>query len=362
MLTPADIKELNAIKSSDFLISLYLNTDQGLQTKEKILTSAKVLLKETADTLPADLQQKVLDYLDKELSQKIKGLAFFIDPAGEPWQQYEFRVPVRQGIYQEQNLHLTQLEELLDEYERYCTVVLDKEKAQIFTVFLGEIEDITDIFNEFPGKHAQGGWSQKRFQGHIKDHEQRHLKEVATKAYDFFQQDGFDRLIIAGSKEILPTFKETLHADLRARLAGEFATELFQSTEHFLQKSLKVAERIEREKEIELVKELGDNLGAGNKAVSGIRDVLQAINDKKVMKLMLADGFTQSGYNCPSCGLLGLEEDECGCEGKSEKVTDLVDEMVQAAIAQGAKVEFVQGSKELVALGNVGAFLRYWAR
>ncbi|NQV13732.1 MAG: host attachment protein [Parcubacteria group bacterium] len=359
MFTPTDIKKLNAVKSPDSLVSLYFNTDQGLQTKEKILTSAKDLLKEVADTLPTNLQQKVLDYLDKELKQEIKGLAFFIDPAGEPWQQYEFRVPVRQGIYQEKNLHLTQLEELLDEYERYCTVVLDKEKAQIFTVFLGEIEDVTDVFNEFPGKHAQGGWSQKRFQGHIKDHEQRHLKEVAIKAYDFFQQDGFDRLIIAGSQEILPVFKETLHADLQSRLAGEFATELFQSTEHFLQESLKVAERIEREKEAELVKELGDNLGAGNKAVSGIRDTLQAVNDKKIMKLVLADGFTQSGYNCPSCGLLGLEADECGCQGESNKVADLIDEMVQAAIAQGAKIEFVKDSKELEDLGSVGAFLRY---
>ncbi|MFH2104893.1 MAG: Vms1/Ankzf1 family peptidyl-tRNA hydrolase [Parcubacteria group bacterium] len=359
MFTPTDIKELNASKSSNLLVSLYLNTDQKLQTKEKILSSAKDLLKEIADTLSLDLQQKVLDYLDKELKQEIKGLAFFIDPAGEPWRQYEFRVPVRQGIYQEKNLHLTQLEELLDEYERYCTVVLDKEKAQVFTVFLGEIKEITDIFNEFPGQHAQGGWSQKRFQGHIKDHEQRHLKEVATKTYDFFQQDGFDRLIIAGSKEILPVFKETLHADLQSRLAGEFATELFQPTEHFLQESLKAAEKIEREKETELVKELGNNLGAGNKAVSGIRDTLKAINDKKVMKLVLADGFTQPGYNCPSCGLLGLEVDKCGCQGESDKVADLIDEMIQAAIAQGAKVEFVKGSKELEDLGKVGTFLRY---
>ncbi|MBU1178689.1 hypothetical protein KJ903_05780 [Patescibacteria group bacterium] len=359
MLTSADIKELNAIKSSNPLISLYLNTDQELQNKEKILTSAKDLLKKVADTLPTNLQQKVLDYLDQELNQEIKGLAFFIDPAGEPWRQYQFRVPVRQGVYQEANLHLTQLEELLDEYERYCTVVLDKEKAQIFTVFLSEIEDITDIFNEFPGQHAQGGWSQKRFQGHIEDHVQRHLKEIATKTYGLFKQDSFDRLIIAGSKEILPDFKKALHPDLQSRLAGDFATELFQPTEHFLQESLKVAEKVEREKEAELVKELGDNLGVGNKAVSGVRDTLQAVNDKKVMKLVLADGFTQSGYNCPSCGLLGLEADECGCQDELEEVADLIDEMMQAAIAQGARVEFVKGSKELEDLGNVGAFLRY---
>lgn len=359
MITPDDIKELNAIKSASPLVSLYLNTDQGLQTKEKILINAKGLLKEVADTLPIKLQQKVLDYLDKEIKQETKGLVFFIDPAGEPWQQYEFRVPVRQGIYQEQNLHLTQLEELLDEYERYCTVVLDKEKAQIFTVFLGEIEDVTNIFNEFPGKHAQGGWSQKRFQGHIKDHEQRHLKEVASKTYEYFKQGSFDRLIVAGSKEILPAFKEILHPDLQTRLVGEFFTELFQSTKHYLDQSLKVAEKIEREKESELIKELGDNLGEGNKAISGARDVLQAVNDKKVMTLVVAEGFKQSGYSCAGCGLLGLEVDECGCKGESEKVDDLIDEIIQTAIAQGAKVEFVRSSKELESLGNMGAFLRY---
>jgi len=358
MITPAVIKKLNEIKSDAGLISLYLNTDQESQSTEKILSNLENLVRSVSEELTDSDRQPIIQFVASKLDKQTKGLACFVDLAGNFWQEYKFRQPVRNGIYRENNLHLTQLEELLDEYERYCVVVLDKEKAKVFTVFLGELVDITGVFNEFPGKHAQGGWSQKRFQGHVEDHLQRHLKEVATRTYEMWQKDNYDRLIIAGSKEVLPKLEEALHNDLKKRLAGQFQTELFKSDEHFLQESLKVAEKIEREQEEKIVKELANNLGEGNKAVSGVQDVVQAVNDKKVMKLVVSEGFTQSGYYCEADGLLSLE-DNCDCGKKLGKVDDLVDELVQQAIAQGAKVEFVKDSQELRDLGEVGAVLRY---
>jgi len=358
MITAKEIKKLNEVKSEIGLVSLYLNTDQRLQTPEKILINLGNLLKEMEDELPKSDRQRIEKFVESELDQKIGGIAFFIDLDGNFWREYKFRKLVRNGIYKENNLHLTQLEELLDEYEQYCVVVVDKEKARVFTVFLGEIQEITEVFNEFPGKHAQGGWSQKRFQGHTEDHLQRHLKEVADKAYSFWQQDNFDRLIVAGSKEVLPKLEKILPNDLKNRLAGEFATELFKSDEHFLQKSLVVEEKIEREQESKQVKELADNLGGGNKAVSGIRDVVQAINDQKVMKLVVSEGFTQPGYYCPEDDLLCLD-DNYGGGREIEALNDLVDELIQRAIAQGAKIEFVKDSEELRGLGEIGAWLRY---
>lgn len=361
MITQKELEKLNKIESKkNYLISLYLNTDQRFKKPEEIKISLKNLLKKSEEFLDKASQNKIKNKVKLELKKETKSLVFFICPKEKIWYQYSFLRPLPSGIFIERNLHLAPLIKMLDEYERYCVAVVDKEKAKIFSVYLGQIEELKNIFTRFPGKHKQGGWAQARFQRHIRDHLNRHLKKVNSILFDFFRKEDFDRIILAGSKEVLPLLKKNLHPFLKKKLAGQFYTELFAPLEKFLKQSLLIEEKIERQKEKEKVVSWQKFLGKKTKAVSGLEKVIEAVFQKRVLELFIDLRLRKKGYWCSSCHFLSLKRYfQCpNCGWLMEKV-DLIDELVQEALRQNAKVEFVKDDKELKELGGIGAMLRY---
>ena len=362
MVTPQEVSFLNKIKTKTRTISLYLNTDQEFYTQEEIFITLKELLKKVKNLIDVKAYKRINDRLKLRLKKEIRGMAFFMNPEENIWYEYEFSKPFLSKIYAEYNLHLKPFVNMLDEYERYCTVVVDKETARIFQVFLGRITEFSYIFDEFPGKHAQGGWSQRGQEAHIEVHVKRHLKKVADQTLKFFKQNNFDRLIISGSKEILSEFIDMLHPYLKNKVAGQFLTEMFMPKEHFLKQSLAIEEKIERQKEKEMISELEDNLGPNNKGIAGLEAVLNAAQKREILKLFINVGYREPGWRCMRCDNLYpmMKYKKClYCGGKLEKVEDVVDELVQKVLAQNAKVEFVKANEPLKKLGNIGALLRF---
>jgi peptide subunit release factor 1 (eRF1) len=363
MFTQKNLKALNKIKTKTPTVSLYLNTDQQFYKPEEIFNVQKTLLKEARGLIGKDACDAINQKIKLRLNKKIKGMAFFINPKEGIWQIFQFPKPFLSKVYIEKNLHIKPLVNMFDEYERFCTVVIDKEKARIFLTFLGEIEEFSTILDKsFPGKHAQGGWSQRGNQEHIEVHLLRHLKKVADQTYKFFKKSNFDRLIIAGSKEALPKFESSLHSDLKKRLAGKFLSEMFMDKEHFLKQSLAVEEKIEKEKEREQIKKFLNTLGIKNKAVSGLEETLLAAQEKKILKLFLNMGYKKPGFHCAKCdSLFTQKKEKCPyCNNEIiEEESDIVDELVQKVLDQGGIVEFVLENPELRKVGNVGALLRF---
>lgn len=361
MINLQEIRKLSKIKSvKREIVSLYLNCDQKIFTPKEIEIVLKDLLKEGGTRLRTKDKKKIKEYIKLSLSKKTKGLVFLISPEKKIWRVYNLVCPVKSKIFIKKSFYLRPLLDLLDEYERYCTVVVDKEKARIFCVFLGEIEEEKDLFKVYPGKHAQGGWSQRRFAGHIEKHLERHLKDVADKTYEFFRKYAFDRLIIAGSKEVLPKFIKMIHPYLRKRLAGQFYIEMFASLNKILKRSLAIEEKIERKKEEEIVKKLEENLGKENRAVCGLKATLKACYKNKILLLIVDEDFSSPGMHCIGCDFSSLDQKRCSyCGAGMQRVEDIVEELCKDVLKSGGKVEFVHKNRRLKKLGNIGALLRY---
>ncbi len=360
MLEQKDVIKLNRLQSDkEDVVTIYLNCDQRRYKPEEIEIKLKDLLKVVEEKLGVEATKQVEDWIDLRLDKRVRGMAFYASPSKNFWSIYKFPCPIKSGAYIEKNVHIEQLLQVLDELERYCVVVCDKEKAKIFTVFLGVIQDFSYIFDEFPGKHAQGGWSQQGNALHIEEHLHRHLKKINEQLFKFWKERGFDRLILAGSKEILPELRKLLHTELKNRVVGEFFTELFKSNEHFLEQSLIVAEKIERKNEAMLVEELNNSLN-GKLAIAGLKNVLDAAQERDVRVLLLDSKLSTTGKKCPNCDFLGLDEIVCPyCSFKTEDVKDIVDELVQKVFSHKAKIEFVEDNETLSGLGGIGAMLRF---
>lgn len=364
MLDLKEIKELEKIKSSEkSIISLYLDTDQKRKNLDQIKTALKNLLKIVRDKIEPETIEKIRETVILRLDPKIKGMVFFISSKPELWQVIRLPQSVRDLVVSDYSPYIKPLIKLLDEFERYCLVVLDKEKAKVFTVYLGKIEEHKDVFSypKFPGRHDQGGWSQMRMQRHTEVHIKRLIHSLNKQIFSFFRKNNFDRLIIAGSKEILPEFKKNLHPYLKQRLAGEFLTEMFMPLKHFLDQSLKIEEKIEREKEDKLVKELIENIGRG-KGVAGLGKVLSAVQKKKIQTLIVSFEFKRPGFYCEKCGFISIipQLKICPyCKIKMKEVDDVIEKLIEEALNQNAKIEFVKDNKELEKMGKVGVILRF---
>lgn len=363
MLNLQEIKTLEKIKTkTPSILSIYLNCDQRTRTAEQIRIDLKDLLKKVKE-IDKKSETKIKDYVRLRLKPQIKGLAFFVSSKVDLFMTYELPRSFLNQIILDTSPYTQPLLKLLDEFERYCLVVVDKEKAKVFTVFLGEIEEHQDVFPEvkFPGKHDQGGWSQARMQRHTEAHIKKHIQDINKQIFLFFRKNNFDRLIIAGSKEVLPEFEKNLHPYLKQRLAGKFLTELFMPLRHFLDQSLKIEEQVEREKEHELVKELKESLGRG-KGVAGLGKVLSSAQGKKLQTLLVSFGFKKSGKVCDNCGFISIipQLKVCPfCKEKMKETEDVIERLTEKALEQDAKVEFVKDNKELEKMGNVGAILRF---
>jgi peptide chain release factor subunit 1 len=92
---------------------------------------------------------------------------------------------------------------------------VDYEKARIFVVELGRIDEVTDLRDDVPGRHDQGGWAQMRMQRHVDDHRTRHLKHVADALFSVSRRRPFDQLVLAGPAEAHRASDPLLHDYLR---------------------------------------------------------------------------------------------------------------------------------------------------
>src|SRR6266567_3446276 len=99
------------------------------------------------------------------------------------------------------------LEAMLEVSESFCTVLVDSAKARIFLSEMGRIDERTDLFDDVPGRHDQGGWAQARYQRHIDDHRQKHLRRTGEVLFRFSKRNRFDHLILGGPEEIVAEFE-----------------------------------------------------------------------------------------------------------------------------------------------------------
>jgi len=186
MLSWEQIQQLEAFDGQGArVLSVYLDLEPKRQLRRAYQIMFEDLVKETRDKLDEEGREalttegtRVQEWLDNT-EPRGKGLALFSCTPRQLWQAYFLPVRVRDRLAFEPRPLIAPLLDVLDEYERYAVVIVDKERARLFTVFGGEIEERDDFKDFVPGHHDQGGLSQPRYQRHQETHVYWHLKKVA---------------------------------------------------------------------------------------------------------------------------------------------------------------------------------------
>jgi peptide chain release factor subunit 1 len=317
--------------------------------------------KEQRRSMEADADQVRRFVRDRFERHGTRGLALFSCSGAGLWEEVTLPQRIRDRVVVAPRPHLLPLEALLESYETFCTVLVDREKARIFLTVGGQIEEVSEILDEVPGWHDQGGWAQARLQRHIKDHVQRHLKNVSEALLRQYKRQRFDHLIVAGPEEVVAELERELHDYVRRTVVARLTLPIVAPATDVLERTLAIEDELQTRREAEAVARLASEMrSATGRAVAGLDDTLLTLESGRVETLIVAFGLEASGVRCTSCGHLATGGSRCSvCGGDVEEAPDLIEEAVESALRQRCRVETVQDAPDLTALGGIGALLRF---
>ncbi|MCX7914285.1 MAG: Vms1/Ankzf1 family peptidyl-tRNA hydrolase [Thermodesulfovibrionales bacterium] len=374
MLNMQELKELaNFSNGKGYFVSCYLNVDPIFNKKGDYILHLKNMIKKTIESLDKSVYKRVKEDLEKiehyVLTNKRlfkKGLAIFSSKENSLWREYNLGVPVKNELIVDKTIHTKPLSDLLDNYQRYGVLLVGKDVARIFIIHLGEIVEYGEVTTaDIPGKHKKGGWfalAQNHYERHINVHVGMHLKDVVEKLDSFLALEYVGRLILGGSDEAVSMVKTMLRKPILDKVIGSVKVEMFAKSDEVLAKVEPLVSAYERMKEDDTVKELIAKAMKNEAAVIGLENVLNALQEQRVMKLVLLSAHKQDiGWECKSCGFLTMQKIiSCPyCKGEFDAVDNIIDVAIQKAIQQGALVEVVQQNDDLANAGGIGAFLRF---
>jgi peptide chain release factor subunit 1 len=214
---------------------------------------------------------------------------------------------------------------------RWAVVLASRKHGRIFTGTEVALTEVSDVDDDVHGRHAQGGWSQARYQRGIEKEAKDHVGRICERLFALHRSRPIDHLVVGGPAEIWPLVDAGLHPYLRERLTGHVEIDVSRSsTEQVLEhaRAAMAEERARREREA--IGRVMEGLGTGNKSIAGPDEVLAALDDRRVATLLVSKGATE----------------------------DRFEQAVEDALAQSAEIVVVE-SEALDSLGNVAALLRY---
>jgi peptide chain release factor subunit 1 len=377
MISKTDIDALverRAVPGSPVL-SVYLDIDQSkaANLERRFEASLKAMLRsiekqsdeKQAKSFAADAE-RARRYVAR-LEPRGEGLILFSDDSEGYFWAREIKAALRNRTRWDDTPYVAPLLEVLDEYERYGVVLLDKESARLFTVFIGEIDEHYDAMAPAPVRHIKttgtDQWlSQRRFQSKAEMHVHWHVKHVAEILDKLVDQYAFDRLLLGGPIEATSALQPLLSKRVRNRVVERLSLPIKANPQEVLEAALEVERRVERQLENRIVEELiiGD---AHHPSALGLDATVRALCEERVWRLIYAQGFDAAGGQCAGCAMLfaraGGTCDYCGAAINA--VGDLLERMVDRVLEQDSKVEVVAGdaANRLRQAGGIGAVLRF---
>jgi peptide chain release factor subunit 1 len=374
LVTVTDLKTLAAFHSDVYpVVSLYLDVRPEERQRDKVRAKLKHLIDE-AKRRPATrskerqkaFQQeadRLLAWFTTEYDHTGRGLAIFTANEHGLWRSFRLPVPIRDRLIIADRPYLRPLLTLVDEFERYLVLLVDKQTARLFVVYLGEIEEYAELMDDLVPRPKAGALSAEKYQRHHDMHVLWHVKHAVEVAERLWMREHCQWLLIGGTEEPLAELRRRLPKALRERLAGEIAVSLKDGADAILARVLAVEQATERRMESERVAALLEAARGHGPGVLGLDRTLEAIVERQVQLLVVEEDFRQPGFECPYCQyLVAIETAHCPlCDTPLDPQVDIVERAVERTIDQQAAIEILRGEarQALAAHGHIGALLRY---
>jgi peptide chain release factor subunit 1 len=353
--------------------SVYLNLDPSevptardadtrmnalLNSAEK--TDRKDLTHEQRGALKADFA-RIARWFDEEFDRDgAQAVAVFAAGLDNFWSTMALPEPVPDRFKVGHDFFLAPLVPVVARADGTIVAVVGREQGHLYRLESGRLKEIVDHFDETPGQHDQGGWSQARYQRHIEKLVQEHLKGVAEVLDRSRRQLQVPKVVLVCSEEMRSEFTDALSAEVRDAVVGWAPAEAHSGPSQLLEAVTPVLEDAEAQDEAEVLARWREEAGRTARAASGWEQTLEAASDGRVELLLFQEGIDHPAFRCPACGRAAASGGSCPLDGTTLEETDAgLDLAVHQTLTHGGAVWAIRHQQDLAPVEGIGALLRY---
>jgi peptide chain release factor subunit 1 len=371
------LRELAAFRvEKGCAISLYLDLDPSqAATAGETSTKINSLLDEVEKSREAqrrDLSHqerlglkadvgRIRSWLENEFVRDgTRGLAVFTAGLDNFWSTLSLSEPVRDAVSVGPEFYLAPLVPLVGRGDGAIVAVVGRERGDLYRLRAGRLEPVADRFEEQPGRHDQGGWSQARFQRHIENLVHGHLRDVADELDRQVRRHHAPSVVVVGSEETRAEFADLLSSEARQAVVGWTQARAHAAPPELLELVKPILEGSRADRERRTLERWREEAGRDGRAASGWEETLEAASDGRVELLLYQDGADRSAWECPACGRAESRPGSCPLDGtRLEQREGGLDLAVHKTLAHGGTVWAVRHHHDLEPVEGIGALLRY---
>lgn len=355
------------------ILSTYLDTSVNSDNKRTygvFLSQEKARFQELDSDRPGhhreplgEAFERVDRWLDSEFDESNKAVAIFTEIGGDWFEAYQLPLPVANRLDITDRPVIAPLVEILERYHHHGVVLVDREHLRLMSLYLDRTLNERAVQTDpYPAPHdvKRGGFSARDYQDRKAEETKHFFKEFAGEVAHFVRRHDPDDLILLGTHENVQMFREFLPEAVEKLITHVGRMDIEATTADIQDRLQPVFHRRRDEEEARVVQLLRDRIHQAHRAVAGVDDTLEGLQEGRLGALVIGRELDDQGACCGSCGfLLSRRAGSCPyCGGAVRDGIDLGEAMVRLAADQGIDVDFVPASA-LGELGGVGGLLRY---
>lgn len=379
---------------SEPIVSLYLDvrwSDEHQRERVRLFVQEKVrqMLAHYADGSPgrAALERtlgRVQEFVTGLTTQAYEahrdGVAVFAHEGLGLWRTFFFGRSFENELCADGVPHLLQLARFADDQEPAIVVVPFQDGADLYQVKLGEVtaeEHVRGFVPRGGEKETNAGTAGSPFRRferedkndrHAEEYIRKNRKATIEQVMKLLDETPRAHLVLVGIASTLAAFERDLPERIRdrviARLPRPRAWESGNGLRRdgVLENAVKAVAEREASKEGEAIDAVVGEALRGGLGVLGPDDVVEALNQGRVHRLVLEECFELTGWRCDNCDAMGANAETAErcpyCGGDLRVLRDLGEAMVARTLAEDGDVEVVAHANKLHSYRGVGAFLR----
>jgi len=374
----AILAELLALGTTrGWVVSCYQKLEPGDRSGEKYRIKLKNRLRRAAERLDilgfshADREavSRQLDRVEAFFSHSSnlagsRGLAVFA--AAGFFKTIQLPYVLKSRVVVDRTPVVGELVALVESGTRLLAVVADRRSARFFDVGLEGVVELDGLSEPgamrvgrfHPERDAAPGVGEYRFHNRIREERHRHLALVADTVAAHMRARAFDGLVIGGAGVDASALLPHLGPQLRERVLGVL---------RLAPKQVGAAEV--RERSLELLAESADHaeaaavgelmaLKGSGLTTDAVESTLRALSRGQVRTLIVDADAALPGYRWSASGRLAESATATRGEGEAIPLADLLDEAMEDALRQRARVAVVRGA-EARRFDRLAAILRF---
>lgn len=229
------LRRLEEGRYPDLALSLYMPAGPAIERR-----FYDALLKDIEREQASSLDDRQMAALRREF-EAMRAWFSTVNPPGRPlcvlssqpaglFDAYWLPDPVETEVWIGERLNLAQLRAQAQRHPLSLVVLVDAEKARVFTTFLDNVQEIAEVTGgEEIKMHRQGGWSAEKIQRDEQMHVHWQMKAVAQWLARA-DPNGKLPVYVAGPVEDRAAFKKELPKALLQAIVREFPAPLYLKT------------------------------------------------------------------------------------------------------------------------------------